>query len=112
MFGGCRYGVTRKFMLLESMPLCVTTWTLPVVAPAGTVVVITELETTVNVAAVPLKGDAGRAGQIGSQNLDGSSHIAGGGLCFHKRAKPYRQAEKRPMVVGPATSPLSRRRSH
>jgi len=41
--------------LLESVRLGVTTWTLPVVAPAGTVVVIKELETTVKTAAVPLK---------------------------------------------------------
>jgi hypothetical protein len=40
--------------LLESVPLGVTTWTSPVVAPAGTVVVISELETTVKVAATPL----------------------------------------------------------
>jgi hypothetical protein len=48
------YG-TRKGALLESVRLGVTTLTLPVVAPAGTVVVIKELETTVKTAAVPLK---------------------------------------------------------
>ena len=48
-------GVTRKVTLLESVPPGVVTWTLPVVAPLGTVVVISEAETTVNVAAVPLK---------------------------------------------------------
>src|ERR1035438_9480118 len=48
------YG-TRKGTLLESVRLGVTTRTFPVVAPAGTVVVIRYLETTVNVAAVPLK---------------------------------------------------------
>ena len=48
------YG-TRKGTVLESVPLSVATWTFPVVAPAGTVVVISELETTVNTAAVPLK---------------------------------------------------------
>src|ERR1700691_2723604 len=49
-----RYSSTLKGTLLESVPLGVTTLTLPVVAPAGTVVVISDLETTVNVAAVPL----------------------------------------------------------
>ena len=44
---------TRKGTLLESVPPGVTTWTLPVVAPAGTVVVIKELETTLKAAAVP-----------------------------------------------------------
>jgi hypothetical protein len=41
--------------LLESVPLGVTTWTLPVVAPAGTVVVISDGDTTVNTAAALLK---------------------------------------------------------
>jgi hypothetical protein len=49
------YGNTRKDALLKSMPLGVTTWTSPVVAPAGTVVVISELDTTVKVAALSLK---------------------------------------------------------
>jgi hypothetical protein len=52
--GGRPYG-TWKDTLLESVPLGVTTLTSPVVAPAGTVVVISELDTTVNWAAVPLK---------------------------------------------------------
>jgi hypothetical protein len=49
------YGATRKDTLLESVPLGVTTWTLPVVAPAGTVAAIWELETTLKTAAMPLK---------------------------------------------------------
>lgn len=40
------YGVTRKFTLLVRVPWGVTTFTLPVLAPVGTVVVISELETT------------------------------------------------------------------
>jgi hypothetical protein len=40
--------------LLESVPLGVTTSTSPVVASAGTVVVTSELDTTVKPAAVPL----------------------------------------------------------
>jgi hypothetical protein len=48
------YG-TRKGTLLESVPLGVTNWTVPVVAPVGTVVVISELETTLKTAPVPLK---------------------------------------------------------
>src|ERR1700683_105900 len=46
---------TMKDTLLESVPLGVTTLTSPVMAPAGTVVVISELDTTVKLAAVPLK---------------------------------------------------------
>src|ERR1700691_1148470 len=49
------YGRTRNGALLKSAPLGVTTCTVPVVAPTGTVVVIKDADTTVNVAAVPLK---------------------------------------------------------
>jgi hypothetical protein len=49
------YGSTRKGTLLESVPPGVTTWTSPVLAPAGTVVEIKDCDTTVNAAAVPLK---------------------------------------------------------
>ena len=48
------YG-TRKGTLLESVPSGVTTWTVPVVAPVGTVVLISEAETTSKAAPVPLK---------------------------------------------------------
>jgi hypothetical protein len=44
-----RHGTgTRKGTLLESVPLVVTTWTVPVVAPLGTVVLIRDVETTLN----------------------------------------------------------------
>ena len=89
------YGVTRKLTLLVDVPLGVVTLTLPVVAPLGTVVLISVLETTVNVAARAVESDAGRARQIVSQDDDGRSHLAGGGLCFHERAQPHRQAEDR-----------------
>ena len=32
----------------------------------------------------PVEGDASRAGQIGSQNLDRCSYLAGSRLCFHE----------------------------
>jgi hypothetical protein len=48
------YG-TWKDTLLESIPLGVTTLTSPVLAPEGTLVLISELDTTVNLAAMPLK---------------------------------------------------------
>jgi len=48
-------GSTRYGKLLDSVPLGVTTWTVPVVALVGTVVVISEAETTVKTAGVPLK---------------------------------------------------------
>lgn len=40
--------------MLESVPEGVVTWTVPVVAPVGTVAVMSVREDTVNVAAVPL----------------------------------------------------------
>lgn len=49
------YGVTRKFKLLVNVRAGVVTLTLPVVAAAGTVVVISVPDTTMNVAALPLK---------------------------------------------------------
>jgi hypothetical protein len=59
---GCRFwilsafhGSTRKLTLLVSVPLGVTTWTGPVVAPTGTVVLIAVCDSTVKVADVPLK---------------------------------------------------------
>jgi hypothetical protein len=47
--------VTRKTTLLLSVLFGVVTLTKPVVAPLGTVGLISVLETTVNVAGVPLK---------------------------------------------------------
>jgi hypothetical protein len=41
--------------MLDSVPLGVTTSTTPLVAPAGTVAVISEADETVNAAEVPLK---------------------------------------------------------
>src|SRR5580704_2618937 len=46
-----------------------------------------------------VKRDVGCAGQIRSQNLDSRSHLAGGRLCYHKRAQTYRQAVDRPIAL-------------
>jgi hypothetical protein len=45
---------TQKSSGIESAPPSVTTWTIPLLAATGTVVVIKELETTVKTAGVPL----------------------------------------------------------
>jgi len=50
----------------------------------------------------PVKGDAGRARQIGSQNLDVRAYRAGSGQCLHERGKAHAQAEDRAIVAGPA----------
>src|SRR5258708_38778395 len=49
------YSMTRNVLLLLSVPFGVVTTTGPVVAPVGIVAVISELDTTVNAAAAPLK---------------------------------------------------------
>src|SRR5450755_2859337 len=49
------HGVTRNSTLLFSVPFGMVNVTLPEVAPAGTVAVTWELDTTVNVAGIPLK---------------------------------------------------------
>ncbi len=60
------YGVTRYATLLFSPPRGVVTWTSPVVAPGGTLVVIREPDATMNAAAVPFKCHGGRAREIRS----------------------------------------------
>ena len=55
LFGLSCYGFTRNSMLLVRVPRGVVTVTKPVAAPAGTVALIKDLDSTVNVAAVPLK---------------------------------------------------------
>src|ERR1022692_810524 len=55
IFGCWRaYGPPRKDALLESVPLGVTPWTFPLLAPEVTVVVITDPKTTVKPPEVPL----------------------------------------------------------
>jgi hypothetical protein len=49
------YGSTRKGVLLECVPPSVTTVTFPLLAPAGTVAVISVLEITSKAAAEPSK---------------------------------------------------------
>jgi hypothetical protein len=50
-----RYGSTGKGALLESVPACVVTSILPVVAPQGTVALSSEGETVTKVVDTPLK---------------------------------------------------------
>jgi hypothetical protein len=49
-----------------------------------------------------VEGDAGCAGQVGTQNVDGGSHGARGWLRLDERARTHVQAEDRSIVVGPA----------
>jgi hypothetical protein len=49
-----------------------------------------------------VKGDAGRAGQIGAQNLHGRTDFARRRLCLHECPKACGQIVDRAKVVGPA----------
>jgi NaMN:DMB phosphoribosyltransferase len=62
--------------LLESVPSGVTTWTAPALALEGTMVVISDGETTVNVAVNAIEVDASGAGQIRSQDFHGRPNLA------------------------------------
>jgi hypothetical protein len=85
------YGATRKGTLLENVPLSVTTWTVPLVAAAGTIVAITEpVSLTVNSAAVPLKVTLVAAVRSLPRILTAAPTLAEVGCCFHERALTYR----------------------
>jgi hypothetical protein len=76
--------------LLLSVPLGVVTSTVPVVAPFGTVVVISVLETNPERPCGTVKGDARCAGQIGSQDNDLGFRHAGCGQRFDERTEAQR----------------------
>src|ERR1700724_872151 len=81
-------GVTRKTTLVVSVPPGVATWTVPVVAPAGTVVVISELDTTVNVAGVPLKLTLVAPVKLVPKILTATPTLPEVGCVFTKGARP------------------------
>jgi hypothetical protein len=61
------YFVTRKTTLLMRVFLGVVTWAVAVVAPVGTVVLISDFDTTVKFRRSPVKGNAAGARQLGSR---------------------------------------------
>lgn len=67
------YGSTRKFTLLVSVPLGVNTGTGPVVAPAGTVVLMAVADSTVKVAAIPLNWPTAAPARDDSRGTDAIS---------------------------------------
>ena len=74
--------------LLESVLPGVTTLTSPVVAPAGTVVVISELDTTVKLAAMPLNVTLVAPVRLVPRMLTAAPTKRGGRLCFHNGPRP------------------------
>ena len=71
-------GVTRKLVLLVSVPAGVTTLTWPVPAPEGTLVVMSEDETISKGAAVPSNVTAVAPARYCPQNVDRRANLAGG----------------------------------
>ena len=98
----CRYGLTRNRTLLLSVPSGVTTWTGPVAASAGTVVVIKEALTTVNVAAVPLNVTELAPVRSVPRILSSAPTSPKAGCVSTKGPRAHRQAEDRAKGVGPA----------
>jgi hypothetical protein len=97
---GGRYGSTRKDTLLTSVPAGSTTRTWPLVAPAGTVEVISDLETTLKTAAVPSKLPLVAPVRSVPSIVTAVPAWPEVGRCFHKRAQAYRQAEDRAAADG------------
>ena len=95
-------GATPKFTSLNSVPPGVTTRTLPVVAPAGTVVVISELETTVKGAAVPLKLTLVAPVRLVPRMVTGDPKHRRGGQSLDEGAQPHIQAEDLPRAIAVA----------
>jgi hypothetical protein len=97
----CRHGVhgvTVKGTLLESVPPGVTTLTVPVVAPVGTVVVISDLDLTVNVADVPLKVTLVEPVRLVPRILTAAPTLPEV-VRFNKWAQAFRQAEERATAI-------------
>ena len=88
-------GITRKTTLLLSVPLGVVTSTLPVIASAGTIAFISELETTVNFASLLSKRTLVARVRSVPEDSDGRRHLARGGPCFNKWAKTRGETENR-----------------
>ena len=76
-----------------SVPDGVLTLTLPLVAPTGTAVLISEIETTVNFAGTPLKLTWLAPVRLVPQDTDHRSHLTGSGLSLHERAQSHRETE-------------------
>jgi hypothetical protein len=97
-----RYGMTRKTAMLESVPLGVTTWTFPLLAPAGMVVVISEGETTVKTAAVPVKLTLVALVRLVPRILTAAPTSPKGGRIFTNGPRP---TDRRKTVPSPAEPP-------
>src|ERR1017187_4206180 len=96
---GTFYGSTRKGTLLESVPLGVTTWTVPVVAPVGTVVVIRVGETTAKAAAGVVKVTEIAPVRLVPKIMTADPSLPAAGCVFTNGPRPIRGAfaERKPL---------------
>lgn len=69
----------------------VTTWTLPLVAPAGTVVVISELDATLKMAAAPLVVTLAAPVRLVPRIWAAGPGLPVASLRLHKQAQAYSQ---------------------
>ena len=81
-------------MLLESVPLGVTTSMVPLVAPDGTFALMYVSETTWNAAVRPVKGNAGRTFQIVSQDAHAVTGCAEVRVGLHERLQSDGETEE------------------
>ena len=95
------YGVTRNLTLLTSVPPGVTTWIVPLVAPAGTVVVINVGRTTVNTAAVPLKVTLVAPARFVPRILTAAPTLPEVGRVFTNGARPTERLNAVPSLLTP-----------
>ncbi len=94
-------GVTLKATLLESVPLGVVTRIEPVDAPAGTVVVISEANTTVNAAGVPLKLTAVLPVRLFPRRMTGAPTVPDPGCASTNGLNPTVRLKTDPCWVAP-----------
>jgi len=85
------------------VPSGVTTWTLPVFAPAGTVAEICDDETTVKAAGVPSKVTLVASVRLVPKDFDRLSRFVEGGQGRYEWAETHVEAEDCAHVAGPAT---------
>src|SRR5450631_1182299 len=95
--------VTRNLVLLLRVVVAVTTLTAPEVAPAGTVVSISESATTENVAAVPLKLTLAAPVKLVPRMMTVAPTFPEGGFVFTNGCKPADRLKTVPPPV-PATA--------
>src|SRR5205807_5545866 len=95
------YGTWKFTLLLSFLPPEVVTVTVPLVAPPGTLVVISEAETTLNLAAVPLKLTAVAPVRLVPRMITFVPAAPDVGMVPTKGRNPVARLKKVPVVVLP-----------